>query len=96
MLMAGLDGVINKIEPPDPVDEDIYEMSAEELSEIASVPGSLEESLNALEADHDYLLVGDVFTPDVIETWLEYKRTEEVDEHRLRPTPWEFHKYYDA
>ena len=96
MLMAGLDGVINKIEPPDPVDEDIYEMSAEELAKIASVPGSLEESLNALEADHDYLLVGDVFTPDVIETWLEYKRSEEVDEHRLRPTPWEFFKYYDA
>ncbi|MFN2614711.1 MAG: type I glutamate--ammonia ligase [Actinomycetota bacterium] len=95
-LMAGLDGVRNKIEPPAPVDEDIYDLPAEEKATIQSVPGSLEEVLNALEADHDWLLEGGVFTEDVIETWIEYKRSHELDPVRLRPHPHEFHLYYDC
>ncbi len=95
MLMAGLDGVQNKIEPPEPVEQDLFDMSAEELSKIKTVPGSLEGALAALEADQDYLKKGGVFTQDVIDTWLEYKRLNEVDEIRLRPHPWEFMLYYD-
>lgn len=95
MLMAGLDGVENKIEPPPPVDKDIYDMPPEELKNLPSVPGSLEEALDALEADHDFLLKGDVFTPDLIEAWLSYKRGSEVDAMRLRPHPYEFYLYYD-
>jgi glutamine synthetase len=95
MLMAGIDGIMNKIEPADPVDKNIYDLPPEEASGIPTVPGSLDESLNALEADHEFLLRGDVFTSDVIETWLEYKRTKELDEVRLRPHPWEFHLYFD-
>ena len=95
MLMAGLDGVANKIEPPEPVDHDLFEMPPEELAKIAQVPGSLEEALDALEADNDYLRVGGVFTDDLIETWVDYKRTREVDPVRLRPHPWEFMLYYD-
>jgi len=95
MLMAGLDGVQNRIEPPDPVDKDLYDLPPEELAQVPQVPGSLEEALAALEADQDYLLAGGVFTPDLIETWLTFKRLREIDEVRLRPHPWEFYLYYD-
>jgi glutamine synthetase len=95
MLMAGLDGVRNKIEPAGPLDKDLYELPPEELAEVPQVPGSLDEALAALEADHEFLYEGDVFTPDVVETWLAYKREREVDAVRLRPHPWEFHLYYD-
>ncbi len=96
MLMAGIDGVVNKIDPGQPMDVDLYDLPREQADIIQQVPGSLEESLDALEQDHDFLLQGDVFTKDVIETWLEYKRTSEVDEIRQRPHPYEFFLYYDA
>ncbi|MEW5723346.1 MAG: type I glutamate--ammonia ligase [Thermodesulfobacteriota bacterium] len=96
MLMAGLDGVQNKIHPGDPLDRDIYALSPEELAEVPTAPGSLDEALAALEADQEYLLKGDVFTQDVIDTWLEYKREHEVDELRLRPHPYEFFIYFDC
>lgn len=95
MLLAGLDGIQNKIHPGQPLDKDIYELPPEELAEVPSVPASLEEALNHLEADHEFLLKGDVFTEDVLETWIRYKRTREVDPVRLRPHPYEFHLYYD-
>ncbi|MEE9172192.1 MAG: hypothetical protein V3U41_04715, partial [candidate division NC10 bacterium] len=95
MLMAGLDGIQNKIDPGSPLDKDIYELPPEELAEVPAVPGSLAEALDALEQDHEFLLKGDVFTEDVIETWLWYKRTKEVDPVRLRPHPYEFVLYYD-
>jgi glutamine synthetase len=95
MLMAGLDGVRNKIEPPEPVDKDLYELPPDQLGAVPQVPGSLEAVLDALEADHEWLLEGGVFTPDVIETWVDYKRTAEVDAVRLRPHPYEFALYYD-
>jgi len=95
MLMAGLDGVKNKIEPLAIVDKDLYDLEPEEAAKIQTVPGSLSEALDALEADHDYLLKGDVFTPDLIEQWLNYKRANEVDPIRLRPHPHEFFLYYD-
>jgi len=95
MLMAGLDGIKNKIEPPTPVDKDLYELPPEEHAEIAQVPGSLGEVLDALEADHDYLTEGGVFTPDLIETWIAYKRANEIDPIRLRPHPHEFELYFD-
>lgn len=96
MLMAGLDGVQNQIEPAKPLDKDLYDLPPEELAEVPSVPASLEESLDALEADHDFLLQGDVFTSDLIDTWLTYKRGNEVDAIRLRPHPHEFSLYYDV
>src|ERR1700683_1627047 len=96
MRMAGMDGVKNKIEPPEPVDKDLYELPPDEASAIAQVPGSLEKVLATLEADHAYLTEGGVFTPDLIETWLDYKRTAELDELRLRPHPHEFELYYDC
>jgi glutamine synthetase len=95
ILMAGIDGIQNKIDPGDPLDKDLYDLEPEELASIPSTPGSLEEALNALEADHDFLLKGDVFTPDVVSTWVEYKRANEVDALRLRPHPYEFALYYD-
>ena len=95
LLMAGLDGIRNKIEPVDPVDKDLYELPPEELAEVPQVPGSLEGALLALETDHDFLLEGGVFTEDVITHWIDYKRAHEVDELRLRPHPWEFYLYYD-
>ena len=95
LLMAGLDGIQNRIEPPAPLDKDLYDLPPEELAKVPQVPGSLDEVLDALEADHEYLLAGGVFTPDVIETWIEYKRENEVDALRLRPHPWEFYLYYD-
>jgi len=94
-VMAGLDGVLNKIDPGKPMDKDLYELPPEEAAEIKQLPGSLEEVLLALEKDHAFLLKGDVFTPDVIETWISYKRKNEVDAIRLRPHPWEFALYYD-
>jgi len=96
MLMAGLDGIENKIDPGEPLDKDIYELGPEELAQVPSVPGSLEEALNALERDHEFLMKGDVFTQDVIEVWIRYKRTKEIDELRLRPHPYEFALYYDV
>jgi glutamine synthetase len=96
LLMAGLDGIQNKIEPPSPLDKDIYELEGEEKARIANVPGSLAESLAALASDNDFLLKGEVFTPDVIETWLDYKMTREVEQVALRPHPWEFYLYHDA
>jgi glutamine synthetase len=95
MLMAGLDGIENKIDPGQPLDKDIYDMAPEELANVPSMPGSLEEALNNLEADHDFLLKGDVFTKDAIEMHINYKRTKEVDALRLRPHPYEFFLYYD-
>jgi glutamine synthetase len=95
LLMAGLDGIQNKIVPPDPIDKDLYDLEPEEKANVKSTPGSLEDVLNSLEADHDFLLKGDVFTKDVIETWLDYKRTKEVDAIRLRPHPYEFALYFD-
>src|SRR5271167_442576 len=95
MLMAGLDGVQNRIEPPDPVDKDLYDLPPEELSKVPQVPGSLDEALAALEADHDFLKAVGVFTDDLLETWIDYKRLNEVDAIRLRPHPWEFMLYYD-
>jgi glutamine synthetase len=95
MLMAGLDGVQNRIDPGDPLDKNIYELPPEELSKVPSVPDSLGGALKALEKDHQFLLKGDVFTQDVIDTWIDVKR-KEYDQCRLRPTPMEFHLYYDA
>ncbi len=95
MLMAGLDGVQNQIEPHDPVDKDIYDLPPAELAGLPSVPGSLPEALAALEADNEFLLQGGVFTEGLIESWIEYKRVHEVDPVRLRPHPYEFHLYYD-
>jgi glutamine synthetase len=95
MLMAGLDGIQNRIEPPDPVDKDLYDLPPEQLAAVPQVPGSLEESLAALESDNAFLRAGGVFTDDLIETWIDYKRTTEVDAIRLRPHPWEFNLYYD-
>jgi glutamine synthetase len=95
MLLAGLDGVKNKIEPPDPIDKDLYDLPPEESALVKQVPGSLEEVLIALENDHQFLLEGGVFTQDVIDTWIEYKREHELDAVRLRPHPYEFALYYD-
>jgi glutamine synthetase len=95
MLMAGLDGVQNKIDPGQPLDKDIYELGPEELKGVPSVPGSLDAALTALENDHEFLLKGDVFTSDAVETWIDYKRKREVDPVRLRPHPYEFVLYYD-
>src|SRR5690606_22635442 len=95
MLMAGLDGIQNRIEPPAPMDKDLYDLPPEELAQVPQVPGSLDAVLDALEEDNDFLKAGGVFTDDLIDTWLTYKRTHEVDALRLRPHPWEFHLYYD-
>ncbi|MGH8535199.1 MAG: type I glutamate--ammonia ligase [Gammaproteobacteria bacterium] len=96
MLMAGLDGIMNKIHPGDPLDKNLYDLPPEELAKVPSCPASLEAALDALEKDHEFLFKGDVFTRDVIETWLDYKRTKECDPIRLRPHPYEFALYYDA
>ncbi len=95
MLLAGIDGIKNKIEPPDPIDKDLYDLPPEESALVKQVPGSLEEVLGALEDDHQFLLEGGVFTQDVIDTWIEYKRTHELDAVRLRPHPWEYYLYFD-
>jgi glutamine synthetase len=95
LLMAGLDGIQNKIKPIGPLDKDLYDLEPEDLAKVPKAPGGLDEVLNALEKDHAFLLKGDVFTQDVIDTWIDYKRTKEVDAIRLRPHPWEFALYYD-
>ena len=95
MLMAGLDGIENKMDPGPPMDKDIYELDPEELSGIPSMPGSLEEALDALQRDHNFLLKGDVFTEELLRTYIDYKRAKEVDAIRLRPHPYEFELYYD-
>jgi glutamine synthetase len=94
-LMAGLDGIMNKIDPGDPIDKDLYELPKEEAQKIKQLPGTLEAVLDALEADHDFLLKGHVFTHDLLETYIEYKRKNEVDAIRLRPHPYEFALYFD-
>jgi glutamine synthetase len=96
LLMAGLDGIENKIMPPTPVDKDLYEMEPEEKKDIQQTPGTLEEALAALAADHDFLLKGDVFTKDMIETYIEYKLANESKQVALRPHPYEFFLYYDV
>jgi glutamine synthetase len=97
MLMAMLDGIQEKVSPGDPLDRDIYEMSRAEMKHmgIRTTPGSLEEAINALEQDHAFLLRGDVFTEDLVQTWMTYKREKELDPIRLRPHPHEFSLYYD-
>jgi len=95
MLMAGLDGIENKIDPGEALDKDIYELGPEELASVPTVPASLDEALDALEEDHEFLMKGDVFTQDAIDTWLNYKRTREADQLRLRPHPHEFFMYFD-
>jgi len=96
ILMAALDGIKHKTDPGEPLDRDIYEMSREELASTRKTPGSLEEAIKALEADHDFLLVGDVFTQDLIDAWVTWKKDKELDPVRLRPIPYEFHLYYDS
>ncbi len=96
MMMAGLDGIKNSYEPAAPIDKDLYELPPEEAKDVAQVPSSLPEVIDRLENDHDYLLEGGVFTPDLIETWISLKREEEIDPLRLRPHPYEFELYYDV
>jgi glutamine synthetase len=96
IMMAGLDGIINRIDPGEPLDKDIYDMSPEELKDVPSTPGSLNEALQALSSDHEYLLKGDVFTEDVIETWIKYKFDKEIKPMALQPHPYEFSLYYDV
>jgi glutamine synthetase len=96
MLMAGIDGIQNRIDPGAPLDKDIYDLSPEELKDVPSLPGSLDDSLSALENDHDFLLKGDVFTPQIIDRWISYKREREIQPLRLRPHPLEFSMYYDV
>jgi glutamine synthetase len=95
MLMAGLDGIENRIAPGQPIDKNLYDLPPEQTRAVRSTPGSLQQALDALEADHAFLLRGDVFTKDVIETWLSYKREKEVDAIALRPHPYEFRLYFD-
>ncbi len=96
MMMAGLDGIQNRFDPGRPIDTDLFDLPEDELAAIPNVPGSLDEALDALEADHDFLLKGGVFTEDLIRTWIDYKRSSECDAMRLRPHPWEFALYYDV
>ena len=95
MLMAGLDGIDNKLTPPGPLDTNLYDLPPQEIAKIESTPADLSQVLDALETDHDFLLKGDVFTKDVIENWIDYKRENEVDAIRQRPHPWEFALYFD-
>jgi glutamine synthetase len=96
LLMAALDGIKKKIHPGDPLDKDIYDLPPEELANVSQTPHSLRGALDALEKDHDFLLAGDVFTQDVIETWIQYKREHEAKQLDLRPHPYEFSMYYDV
>ncbi len=95
MLMAGLDGIENKIDPGEAMDKDLYELPPEELAQIPQMPGALDEALDAMEQDHEFLLKGNVFTEDALTKWIQYKRENEVDALRLRPHPYEFFMYYD-
>jgi glutamine synthetase len=94
--MAGLDGVAKRTDPGEPMDVDIFELPPEQAAKIKTVPGSLEKVLDELEADQEFLLKGGVFTKDLIETWIEYKRKRENDQIRLRPHPYEFYLYFDV
>ena len=96
IMMAGLDGIINRIDPGEPLDKDIYDMEPEELKNVPSTPGSLDAALECLKKDHDYLLKGDVFTEDVIDTWIKYKTDKEIKPMALQPHPYEFTLYYDV
>lgn len=96
LAMAGIDGIVNKIDPGEPLDKDIYGMSPEELADVPTAPGSLEEALNCLAADHEFLLRGDVFSKDLIDVWIDYKKTNEIDVLRMRPHPYEFELYHDG
>ncbi len=96
MLMAGLDGIRNGIEPPPPIDKDLYDLEPSERKTVRNTPGSLGEALDALEQDHDFLMEGGVFTPDVVETWLDYRREKECEAVMVRPHPYEFFLYYDV
>jgi len=96
MLMAGLDGIENKINPGEPAEKDLYDLEPKEAAKIRTMPGSLDEALNNLEKDHHFLLKGGVFSEDLIDTWIGYKRSKEVDTMRLRPHPYEFFLYYDV
>ena len=95
LMMAGLDGIQNRIHPGDPLDKDLYDLEPEELDDIESTPVSLGDALDALEDDHEYLLKGDVFTEDVLDVWIDYKRENEVDAINMRPHPYEFFLYHD-
>jgi len=95
MLLAGLDGIQNRIDPGEPLDKDIYDLSPEQLAEVPSLPGSLDEALSALESDHEFLLKGDVFTRQLIDRWISYKREKEIQPLRMRPHPLEFSMYFD-
>jgi len=95
ILMAVIDGIENRLDPGEPFDRDLYDLAPEELAQVPTTPGSLDEALAALEADHDFLLKGDVFTSDVVERWIDYKQVNEIDAMRLRPHPYEFALYYD-
>jgi glutamine synthetase len=95
ILMAVIDGIQNKIDPGDPLDKNIYDLPPEELAKVPSAPGSLEEALNCLKTDHEFLMKGDVFTQDVLDMWAEYKTANEIDPVRLRPHPHEFFLYFD-
>ena len=96
MLMAGLDGVERGLDPGDPLDKDIYGLTPTELADVPSTPGSLEDAMTALRNDHEFLLKGDVFTEDLIETWIEIKTESEINPVRMRPVPYEFSLYYDV
>ncbi len=96
MLMAGLDGIQRRLDPGQPLDKDIYALTPAELAEVPSMPASLEAALDNLKRDHEFLLKGDVFTSDLIETWIDYKMSREVSQTRLRPHPYEFAMYFDA
>src|SRR5829696_6604971 len=95
MLMAGLDGIQNRLDPGEPLDKDIYDLAPEQLKDVPSLPGSLDESLKALEADHEFLLKGDVFSPQLIDRWISYKREKEINPMRMRPHPLEYALYFD-
>ncbi|BEK88491.1 glutamine synthetase [Nocardia seriolae] len=95
-MMAGLDGITNKTEPALPVDKDLYELTPEESAEVAQTPASLEEVITRLEADHEYLTQGGVFTEDLIDTWIDIKRNQEIAPINLRPHPYEFELYFDV
>ena len=95
MLMAGLDGIENKIDPGEPMDKDLYDLDPREAARIPTMPGSLDEALTNLENDHEFLTKGDVFTQDALDVWINYKRSSEVDAIRLRPHPYEFKLYFD-
>jgi glutamine synthetase len=96
MLMAGLDGIENKIDPGEPMEKDLYDLEPKEAAKVPTMPGSLDDALRNLEKDHEFLLKGGVFSEELLEAWVSYKRNREVDMLRLRPHPYEFFLYYDV